>query len=167
MRCKWKNVVTGNGLLPVQKNQSRAKLLIAKQEKIDCMAVVVSYSSLLLVQMNNTDLSILLWSVSAEVITAPLRFVFSSCCKIDWPKTLHFQYVIQQIRLNLLHKVVLRNISLFCLSRYISVAFKDQRKFSGLCLLQIPELSFSHAFAFLPICVLTSSFWLSCPATLT
>lgn len=157
----------GNGLLPVQKNRSRAKLLIAKQEEIDCMAVVVSYSSLLLVQMNNIDLSILLWGVCAEVITAPLLFVFSLCYKIDWPKTLHFHCLTQQIRLNLLRKVVLRNISLSCLFRYISVAFKDQRNFSGLCLFQIPKLAFSRAFAFLSIRVLTSSFWLSCPATLT
>jgi len=56
----------GNGLLPVQKKQSRAKLLIAKQGDIDCMTMfsyneVVRYSSLLLVQMNYIDLSVLLW----------------------------------------------------------------------------------------------------------
>lgn len=54
----------------------------------------------------------------------------------------------------LLHKVVLRNILPSYLFRlYVFVAFEDQRKFSGLCLFWVPELVFSLAFAFLPICV--------------
>ena len=54
----------------------------------------------------------------------------------------------------LLHRVVWRNILPSCLFRlYVFVVFKDQRKLSGLCLFWVPELAFSLAFAFLPICV--------------
>lgn len=65
VKCKKRMLSQGNGLLPVQKNQSRAKLLIAKQGEIDCMTVfsyeLVRHFSFLLVQMNKVDLSILLW----------------------------------------------------------------------------------------------------------
>lgn len=114
--------------------------------------------------MNNMIYPFFYGGVCAEVITAPLLFVFSLGYKIDWfgfSKVEDLRDSISTVSFSksgyLLHKVVLRNIaSSYIFRLYVFVAFKNQRKFLRLCLFWVPELAFSLAFAFLSIHV----YWL-------